>query len=78
MKKFSRAVGIMLAALMLLALTAALATAPCPDHKIGVEPATQTVAPGNTFAVTLMQDSPAGTSAAEVGESSTLTTPWWR
>ena len=53
MKKISRAVGIVLAALMLLAPTAALATAPCPDHKIWVEPATQTVAPGDTF--TLMQ-----------------------
>ncbi|MCL0034787.1 hypothetical protein M1N21_02615 [Dehalococcoidia bacterium] len=63
------ALAMAVAALPLVA-TPALATGdePCPEHRIWVEPATQTVAPGDTFTVTLMQDSPAGTAGAEVGE----------
>ncbi|MCL0034789.1 cohesin domain-containing protein [Dehalococcoidia bacterium] len=72
MKKLRISMGIVLAGLMLCTLLpagAALATdEPCPEHRIWVEPATQTVAPGDTFTVTLMQDSPAGTAGAEVGE----------
>ncbi|MCL0075937.1 hypothetical protein M1O17_03620 [Dehalococcoidia bacterium] len=64
--RISRAVGIVLAALLLLAPAAALAAETCPDHRIWVYPATQTVALGDTFTVTLKQYSPAGLRGLEV------------
>ncbi|MCL0060118.1 hypothetical protein M1O20_06545, partial [Dehalococcoidia bacterium] len=60
MKKISRAVGIVLAGLMILAPAAALASRPveCPEHRIWVEVDPETVAPGETFDVKVMMDSP--------------------
>ena len=58
------ALAMAVAALPLVATPALATDEPCPDHRIWVKPATQTVAPGDT--VTLMQYSPAGTSTLTV------------
>ncbi|MCL0097344.1 hypothetical protein M1O19_02285 [Dehalococcoidia bacterium] len=69
MKGLSLLVAVVMAmAALPLVATPALADEPCPDHKVWVYPATQTVAPGDTFTVKLMQDSPAGTRGTQVGE----------
>ncbi|MCL0104923.1 cohesin domain-containing protein, partial [Dehalococcoidia bacterium] len=59
------ALAMAVAALPLVA-TPALATAvEDPAYRIFVDPATQTVAPGDTFTVRLMQDSPDGSMGAQ-------------
>ncbi|MCL0048904.1 hypothetical protein M1N13_01165 [Dehalococcoidia bacterium] len=67
MKKISRAVGIVLAALMLLAPTAALATAPPldPDYKMSVVTDPATVAPGETFTATVVIEAPVNLQTAQ-------------
>ncbi|MCL0073956.1 cohesin domain-containing protein [Dehalococcoidia bacterium] len=65
--RISRAVGIVLAALMLLAPTAALATAPPldPDYKMSVVADLATVTPGQTFTATVMIEAPVDLMSAQ-------------
>ncbi|MCL0098529.1 hypothetical protein M1O16_01530 [Dehalococcoidia bacterium] len=67
MKKISRAVGIVLAGLVLLAPTAALATAPPldPDYKMSVVTYPATVAPGETFTATVVIEAPVDLMSAQ-------------
>ncbi|MCL0064160.1 hypothetical protein M1N83_03075 [Dehalococcoidia bacterium] len=67
MKKISRAVGIVLAGLMILAPTAALATAPPldPDYKMSVVTYPATVAPGETFTATVVIEAPVNLMSAQ-------------
>ncbi|MBT9158574.1 MAG: hypothetical protein DDT36_01591 [Firmicutes bacterium] len=64
------AVALAVAALPLVS-TVALATAPHPAYRLFIAPVTQTVAPGETFTVRVMQDAVAGSMGAQIDLSFT-------